>query len=472
MPGNFGSPFAILVGVEIPESNLEFNRIQMVEFGILYQSLMSHFIESVWIWLPCLGAMGILILCSAFFSCSETALFFLSRDQISRFSAGSSHQRIVAGLMNNPDRLLTGVLFWNLVVNLGYFAVSIALVGRLTQAGYPRIAAASGLLNLLGMIVFGEVIPKSLAVVRGPVLAQVTAWPLATALLILDPLIPLLGRTARILRRTFWPHVKREAQMNPADLERALDTSAALGRDMLQEEQHVLHNLLDLNELQAEEVMRPRSHCLTVPPDGQLQSTYLPNIVNVDYLLVQKRNSHQIQGVIPLDHVHTITEQTFAELAEPVVFVPWCASLAQVLTQLEGRFRAVAVVVHEHGEMVGILPYEDLIASVLSEAPSRTKRILRREPLIEVDANHYHAEGLVTLRYLARRLRVTLTEHDASLYTLAGLFQDRLERIPVRGDRIEWHSWILTAIDVTDRGLVRVLAEPGELRVRSQETAE
>ena len=132
----------------------------------------------------------------------------------------------------------------------------------------------------------------------------------------------------------------------------------------------------------------------------------------------------------------------------------------------------MAVVVHEHGEMVGILPYEDLIATVLSESPSRTKRMLRREPLLEVDANRYHAEGLVTLRYLARRLRVTLTEEDESLYTLAGLFQDRLERIPVRGDRFAWHGWILTAIDVTDRGLVRVLAEPQELYGPTQETDE
>ncbi|MCH2210692.1 MAG: CNNM domain-containing protein [Fuerstiella sp.] len=433
---------------------------------------MSHLVESAPIWLPRTGAMVLLILFSAFFSSSETACFFLSRDQIGRFSAGNNREKILASLMGNPDRLLTGVLFWNLVINLTYFAVGIALVRRLTLAGYPAIAAAAGVLNLLGMIIFGEVLPKSVAVVRGQALARAAAWPLATALFILDPLIPLLSRMARILRRTFWPDVKQEAQLNPADLERALDTSAALGRDMLQEEQHVMHNVLDLNEMQAEEVMCPRRHCLSVPPDGRLNSTNLPNVRHVDFLLVQDSKDSEIYGVLPLDHLHTATDQTYAELAEPVVFVPWCASLAQVLTQLEGRNREVAVVVHEHGEMVGILPYEDLIASVLSESPSRTKRILRREPLIEVDSNHYHAEGLVTLRYLARRLRVTLTAHDESLYTLAGLFQDRLERIPLRGDQFEWHGWVFTAIDVTDRGLVRVLAEPAELPGPAQEVSE
>ncbi len=379
---------------------------------------------------------------------------------------------MVAGLMQNPDRLLTGILFWNLVINLTYFAIGIVLVGRLTSAGFNGVAALAGVLNLLGMIVAGEVIPKSVSVIRAQQVAQLCAWPLAVSLAALDPVIPVLGRLARVLRRTFWPHIKRETQLNPVDLERALDTSAALGRDMMPEEQHVLHNVLDLNELQAEEIMRPRGYCLTVPPDGRLESVQVPNVGHVDYLLVQDRNGDRFHGVLPLDHVRRITNQTFAEVAEPVVFVPWCASLAQVLTQLEGEYRGVAVVVHEHGEMVGILPYEDIIASIMSESPSRTRRMLRREPLIEVNDKRYHAEGLVTLRYLARRLRVLLTPNDESLFTLAGLFQERLERIPVQGDRLNWHGWILTAIGVTDRGLERVLVEPQEIHVSMPEEAE
>jgi len=433
---------------------------------------MNALLESATIWLPWCSAMALLILGSGFFSSSETAFFFLNRDQISHYSTGNSRQRIVASLMQNPDRLLTGILFWNLVINLTYFAVGIVLVGRLTAAGFTGIAALAGVLNLLGMIIAGEVAPKSLSVIRAQQVAQTCAWPLAASLAVLDPVIPILGKLARILRRTFWPHIKREAQLNPADLERALDTSAALGRDMIQEEQHVLHNLLDLNEQQAEEIMRPRGYCLTVPPDGRLESVQVPNVQHVDYLLVQDRDGHHLHGVLPLDHLRQMTHQTFAEVAEPVVFVPWCASLAQVLTQLEDGFRGVAVVVHEHGEMVGILPYEDIIASIMSESPSRTRRMLRREPLIEVDDNRYHAEGLVTLRYLARRLRVLLTPNDESLFTLAGLFQDRLERIPVQGDRFCWHGWVLTAIGVTDRGLERVLIEPQEIHTTMQEDAE
>ena len=79
--------------------------------------------ETLSIWIPWAAVMLLLILGSAVFSSSETAFFFLNRDQIAQYAAGTSRQRLIAGLMQNPDRLLTGILFWNLLINLAYFAV-------------------------------------------------------------------------------------------------------------------------------------------------------------------------------------------------------------------------------------------------------------------------------------------------------------------------------------------------------------
>ena len=66
-----------------------------------------------------LVAMGVLILCSAFFSSSEAALFYLNRHQRRRLASGNRAQRTCARLLDEPDRLLSAVLFWNLVANLG-----------------------------------------------------------------------------------------------------------------------------------------------------------------------------------------------------------------------------------------------------------------------------------------------------------------------------------------------------------------
>ncbi|MEZ6058750.1 MAG: CNNM domain-containing protein [Planctomycetaceae bacterium] len=429
---------------------------------------MSEFADSLPIWLPGLIAMLLLIVASAFFSASETAFFFLSREQVRKFSTGPPRQRMVASLLADPDRLLSAVLFWNLLINLSYFAVGIVIIHKLTTREFSSVAAVFGVANLLGIIVVGEVMPKSVAVVYRLQVAQLASWPLAVAVAALDPVIPWLGRFARVLRRTFWPHLKQEASLHAEDLEKAVDTSAALSSEILQIEQQVLHNILDLNELYVEEVMRPRSHCVSVAADGTLAALNT-SLKHVNYLMVTDPDTGVFTGAISLNGISAESGQTFQQIAEPVIYVPWCASVAYVLGELQNKFRGVAVVVHEHGEVVGTATYEDLLESMLSEAPSRTRRMLRREPIIEIGDNRFHVEGLITLRYLARRLRIALNPEDESLYTLSGLFHDELERLPEVGDRIHWHGWVLTAINVTARGQVRVLVEPASLVMAAEQ---
>lgn len=429
---------------------------------------MSQFAESLEIWLPGLALMLVLILCSGFFSSSETAFFFLSREQILRFSQGNRRQRMIAALMADPDRLLTAVLFWNLLINLAYFSVGIVVMQRLHDSGFPLVAAVLAVVNLVGMIVLGEVLPKSCAVVFRQRVAVQASWPLAAAVALLDPLIPLLGRIARMLRRTFWPHVSHERHLEAEDLEKAIDASAAFTTELLEVEQQVLHNILDLNEVAVEEVMRPRNLSVTVSPDATPAEMKIASLATTDYLVLSEPDTEMCRRVVPLSRITHRMSVTFAELSEPVIYVPWCASLAFVLSELRNRYRSVAVVVHERGEMVGTVTYEDLLETVLSESPSRTRRVLRREPLIQIGENRFHAEGLATLRYLSRHLRIAY-EPDDETNTLTGLFHDELERIPAVGDTITWEDWVLTAIEVTPRGRVRALIEPKGLPTSSSE---
>lgn len=421
---------------------------------------MSEFTDSLHIWLPGTVLMLVLISCSAFFSASETAFFFLSRDQIRRFSGGNSRQKMVSTLMVDPDRLLTAVLFWNLLINLGYFTVGIIVMQKLSSGGFTFVAGVMGVLNLVGMIVLGEVIPKSTAVVFRQQLAPLASWPLAAAVAVLNPVIPVLGKVARVLRRSFWPHIQHEPHLQPEDLEKAIDASAVFTTELLEIEQKVLHNILDMNEVAVEEVMRPRNLSVVVDPQSNLESLAGSSIDSANYVLLREEGTDLYHRAVALSRITGRTSATFYELSEPVIFVPWCANLAYVLAEMRNQYRSVAIVVHEHGEMVGMVTYEDLLESILSDAPSRTRRVLRREPLIEIGENRFHAEGLVTLRYLSGQLRISFDADDDSLMTLAGLFHDELERIPNTGDRIRWEGWIFTAIEVSPRGLVRALVEP------------
>jgi putative hemolysin len=308
------------------------------------------------------------------------------------------------------------------------------------------------------VIVFGEVLPKSAAVAFRRSVAPIISWPLAFAVAFLDPVIPHLGELAQSLRRAFWPHVSHEPHLSPTDLEQAIDASAAHGSDMLDIEQQVLHNVLDLSEIRVEEVMRPRSHCLIVRPDETFE-TLTRSTKDIDYLLIQEPGDDHVSRAVPLGGISADTGRTFRQLAESVIYVPWCASLAYVLSELQRQYCGVAVIVHELGEMTGVVTYEDILETMLTESPSRTRRILRREPIIAIGPGRFHADGLVTIRYLAAQLRAEFDPDEDAQYTINGMFHDQLDRLAVIGDVVIWKNWRLTVIDSTARGRMRVLIE-------------
>ena len=129
-----------------------------------------------------------LVLASGFFSASETALFYLSHDELRGLRASRPREHMAAALLSNPDRLLTAILFWNLLINLTYFSSSLVVAHRLGEkAGYGA-AGGFSLLSLFAIILFGEVLPKSVAVVYCRRLALTVSWPLSLAVRILDPI--------------------------------------------------------------------------------------------------------------------------------------------------------------------------------------------------------------------------------------------------------------------------------------------
>lgn len=419
---------------------------------------MNSDVLPVELWLPGMMAMLCLVAASGFFSASETALFYLSHEELRTMRVGSAGDRLAAALMRHPDRLLTAILFWNLVINLAYFATSVVVARQLLQQGFAAGAGFFGLASLFGIIVFGEVLPKSMAVVFRRRLSSLVSFPLAVAVRVLDPITPVLGRLTVIARRTFWPHLQREPVLEADDLERAVEASE-LSADVIEQERQVLHNILDLSEMTAEEIMRPRGTYVALPPPISLAD--LGNRVpESGYVMVLEEGTEDIEQAVPLLEFSDIPATGLEQAAEDVVYVPWCAPLADVFQTLRDRFCGVAVVVNEYGETIGIVTYEDILDTIFSAQPSRAKRILQREPVLEVAPDTYHVEGMTTLRYLSHRLGLDYEPADDGVYTVAGLLQDELEHLPRVGDECQWRGYRLRVISADNLRRMKVLVTP------------
>lgn len=406
-----------------------------------------------------MSAMLCLLVGSGFFSASETALFFLSTEEVQAFQRnGRPSERIVVALLKQPDRLLTAVLFWNLLINLTFFAVGVVISGKLISTGNNTAAGVFGLLNLSLMIVFGEVVPKSSAVMFRQPLSRLVSFPLAFAVQIFDPLAPTFESVTRTLRRVFWPEIKREQYLHPEDLEQAIENSAG-NKSVLLQERQVLHNILNLSEIQAEEVMRPRGTYRAIAAPVHL-SDLADTPIPADYLVILAEEGDDVVGAVPLASFTVLARKNLENAAEDVIHVPWCAPVAQVLQRLEDASLSLASVINEYGETIGVVTYEDIVDSIVSAEPSRARRVLQRDPVLNIGPETWHVDGMTSLRYLSRRLNIDFEPEVDGQVTVAGVFHEQLQRMPELDDKCHWQSYELTILEMTSRQHFLVLVTP------------
>jgi CBS domain containing-hemolysin-like protein len=401
--------------------------------------------------------MLVLVAASGIFSASETSFFTLTREELRQFKRGSKHQKLVFDLMSQPDRVLTGILFWNLIVNLTYFAISVVLTKHLLVTGNPFAAGCMSVGALCALIGFGEVLPKSLAVMFRNQLSIIFVWPITASLRILDPIMPLMQSTAKGLRRGFWPNIEPEPVLDAYDLEQAVDVTHQT-QELVQHEREVLHNILDLSEITVEEIMRPRGTYLALK--APIKADDLQNKVPPGgYVLVLEGETEHIQGAISLGPNSLNHLQRLERTMEKVIHVPWCAKVADVLEKMRRRLVPVVSVVNEYGETMGIVTYEDLIDTILDSTPSRVRRILDRDPIIHESADELVIEGMSAMRYLVQKLELDYDLEQLESVTVQGYIQDQLERLPQSGDECWWHGVKFTVLDAVSRGPITIRVE-------------
>ncbi len=398
---------------------------------------------------PWLAAMGVLILASAFFSSSEAAWFYLRREDRRKMARGSRAARMAVALLDDPDRLLTAVLFWNLVVNLAYFTIA-----SITSLQFERktLAASFAVGALLLLIVLSEMVPKSLGVLKPRALATLFAVPLSLMVRLVDPALPVFRTAILLSRRVLWPGFRPEPYLRVGDLERAVELSTT-DAALLEQEQMILQRIVLLSEIRADELMRPRTQFLAFRPPvslADLEGRMTPS----GYLLVTEPDSDEVAAAIDLGSLSSVPAEHLEYHAEPVVCVPWCASVAATLEAMHRRDRQVAAVVNELGETIGVLTFDDVLDTIFTRRPSRSQRLLKRMPIERQSPGVWHVTGMTSLRRLARHFNVP--RPPSKSVTVAGVVQEVLERFPRQGDVCRWGPFQFRVVDVPDRGQLTV----------------
>ncbi len=417
---------------------------------------MLETLASIWTYLP---GMLVLMLLSGFFSGSEAAFFSLTLSQRRELGKGTRVARAAQLLLDRSERLLMGVLFWNLAINVSYFSlVSRAALHLQSLSGGPQAATLLTIMALVVIIVFGEFLPKSLAVLNPLPIVKLVAFPLSLAIRLLDGVLPVIKFVNETSRRLLWPGLKPEKYLESADLDRAIELSTD-DAQLVEQERQVLRNVIQLSEIRVEEWMRPRTQYSSFVPPLRIDQLNGQKTAS-GYMLVTNASGSEVVSAIHLNSLLPSEIDDLTAKKKSLIVIPWCASIAEALKRLRRAKRRVAVVVNEYGETIGILTWEDIFEAILHSEDSKSLRELARAEVHLESPGVWIATGMTKLRRLERLMGRRL-DVSRSL-TVGGVVQEQLHRLPEKGDICELEDLLLEVVEAGHRGeiLVRISEAP------------
>lgn len=379
-----------------------------------------------------IAAILTLILVSAYFSGSETALMSINRYRLQHLQQKKYRAALKVGkLLQRPDRLLGVILIGNNLVNI--LAASLGTIIGLRLLGDWGALAATVVLTVL-FLIFAEVTPKTVAACFPERLAFASVHILDPLLKIFYPLVVVVNAISNRLAGMFGaqPQTKNLTEtLSNEELRTLVLKGAAIagkGEDMML-------GVLDLDKVTVDDIMVPKSE-VTVIDIEQDMATIVRQICNSQYtrLPIIKGDLGNVLGILHLRKVgHFLlkpeSEQTNAELilnSQEACFIPAGTPLStQLINFQKGRDR-IGLIVDEYGDIEGMVTLSDILEEVVGEFTTDVNDNLSE--IQQQSDGAYLIEGTSHLRYINRTLGWELPLDGPK--TLSGLIIEYLETIP------------------------------------------
>jgi Mg2+/Co2+ transporter CorB len=419
------------------------------------------------------GFILILLFMSAFFSGSETALTASSRAKLkAQADKGSSGAMAAMKVTEDSERMIGALLLGNNIVNILSASLATALLTRLY--GDSGVAVATFVMTAL-VLVFGEVMPKTLAITFPEPVATRVAPIIRILIVVLSPVVSVV-RT--LVRGLLWVvGVRREAGDNMLAMREEIAGAIALGHSegaVEKEDRDRLLGALDLAHRTVEDVMVHRSRIEMLDADSDPNDliarvlasphTRLPlyrdtqeNIVGVihgkDLLRAVERFRREGDGVLD-----SMADLDILSVAMKPYFVPDTTPLDEQMRQFLKRRTHFALVVDEYGSLRGLITLEDILEEIVGDITDEFDIVDKLPRLTPTDSGDYMVDGAIPIRDLNRMMEWNLPDDEAT--TLAGLVIHEAQAIPNAGQCFSFHGFRIEVLEKRDNRLTRLKLRP------------
>ena len=396
-----------------------------------------------------IGAIGLLIALSGFFSGSETALTAASRPRIHHLAgAGDRRARAVARLTGDRERLIGAILLGNNAVNI--LASALATSVLISVVGDAGVAYATIGMTLV-IVVFAEVLPKTYALRDADRFALRVAPVLGPIVWLLTPIV---GAVRLVVSATLGAAGASQGSRTASAAEEELRGTIALQAQegaMVKHERDMLHSILDLDEVDVGAVMTHRK-TMEMIDAGAAPAAILDQVVRSPYtrLPVWQGEPDNVVGVL---HAKDLLRAVHANLADldsldimAIVTAPWFVPETTPLKEQLDAFRErrvhFAFIVDEYGSLMGLVTLEDIIEEIVGEIVDEhdvDEHDIALGEVVERPDGSFLIPGTAAIRDLNRQYDWDLPDEEAA--TIAGLVLHEVQEIPEIGESFSFYGF-------------------------------
>ena len=398
--------------------------------------------------------LAVLIVLSGIFSGVEVSLLSVSHLKVRnlvkqrRRGALALHR-----LKENPERWLIAILIGNNVVNVA--ASALATYTATLYFGYIGVGLAAGVITLL-ILVFGEIVPKTLATVHGEHIALFVAGPLEVLLKLIYPLIvgfeAISSFIGSLVKRVRGPLITEEELMTMVEVgveEKVID----------KEEKELIERVLDFSDIRVKAIMTPKSRMLCLKGDLTVHDAVRRvNKTRFSRFPVYVGEDHDRDlGVVHIKDMLKVIDRggdiKLRAIAKKPLFTSRESSIGELFREMKRRRQHMAIVVNEFGVTEGLVTLENLIEEIVGEI--RDEAEIPPHGVAQVDARTFIAHGDTEIARIEEALKIRLP-HFGGYVTLGGFLHHMLRRIPERGSSARIDNIIYTVEEVADNKPTKV----------------
>ncbi len=406
----------------------------------------------------------ILLMLSAFFSSAETSLTTINKMRLRMLMEdGNKNAAVLDKILNNSRKMLSTVLIGNNIVNIAASSIATIFTQRIFSDWFVSIGV--GILTLL-IIIFGEIIPKTIANMHAESMALAYAKPIHMLMTLLTPVIFILNLFSTFILKLFRVKVNLNSKSITEDeLRTIMDVSQEEGI-IEEDEMDMINNVFDFGDTCAKDIMIPKVDMTMIPVD--ISYNQLLEVIKEDKFTrmpVYKDDSDNVIGILNIKDMllNGVNRNNFdiRQLMREPYFTHEKEELNDLLLEMRNKEPGMCIVLDEYGQTEGLITLEDIVEEIIGDIHDEFDEA---EELVvrQVGKNEYIVEGSINLDDFNDQLETDIDSEDYE--SLGGLIIEHLDRLPNKGDSVEIDNCKLTVIKMEDKriDLVKAVVKPKE----------